>query len=178
MGGPFGPGEGMPRGRGGRGGRHRGRRQSRGDVRSALLVLIAEEPRHGYELMQAIGERSGGAWEPSPGSVYPALQQLQDEGLVRVDVDDQNRGIGTLTPAGEEYVAAHRDELDAVWTAVGHQSSDAQRVVWSKFHGLVQALKQVRAVGTPDQIALAGNVVDEATRKLYAILAQEPDGGA
>src|SRR5215210_86537 len=65
-------------------GSHRGPRARRGDVRAALLVLLAEEPRNGYQLMQEIEERSDGVWRPSPGSVYPALQQLEDEGLVRV----------------------------------------------------------------------------------------------
>ena len=83
LGEPFGGG-GPMWGRGGPfgGGRGRGRKR-RGDVRAALLLLLAEEARNGYQLMQTIEERSGGRWRPSPGSVYPALAQLEDEGLVR-----------------------------------------------------------------------------------------------
>src|SRR5580693_5727276 len=73
--GPFGPGG--PRGR--------GRRARRGDIRTAALLLLAEEPRNGYQIMQEVQERSGGVWSPSPGSVYPALQQLEDEGLIRTE---------------------------------------------------------------------------------------------
>ena len=76
--GPGGPRGGFP----GRGGR-RGRRTPRGDVRSAVLALVAEQPRHGYEIIQEIGERTGGVWRPSPGSIYPTVSQLEDEGLVR-----------------------------------------------------------------------------------------------
>lgn len=153
-------------------GRHRGRRQGRGDVRSALLVLIAEQPSHGYELMQQIGERSGGTWQPSPGSVYPALQQLQDEGLVRVEVDDSNRGIAQLTADGQTYVAAHSEQLDAVWSSVSGRGSANERELWTKVRGLVAAAKQVNHVGSPAQVAKACGIVDEAGRKLYAVLAE------
>src|SRR5947209_18439327 len=83
----------------------RGRRARRGDIRSAILLLLDEEPRNGYGLMQEIEERSGGIWRPSPGSVYPALSQLEDEGLVRV-VEDGGRKSFTLTDEGKEHVEA------------------------------------------------------------------------
>src|SRR3954470_598837 len=97
----FGPGFGGPGGRpfpGPRGGR-RGRRTSRGDIRLAVLALVAEQPRHGYEIIQEIAERTGGAWRPSPGSVYPTLSQLEDEGLVRVE-QSEGRRVVHLTEAG------------------------------------------------------------------------------
>jgi len=78
------------------------------------LLLISESPRHGYELMQAIGERTEGAWTPSPGSVYPALQQLQDEGLVQVEADQSKRGIASLTSEGDTYVEENRETLSRV----------------------------------------------------------------
>ena len=90
-GGPFPPGFPFHRGR--------GPRARRGDVRAALLALLAEEPRNGYQLMQEIERRSDGAWRPSPGSVYPALQQLEDEGLIRAEVQDGSRRSRSRTRA-------------------------------------------------------------------------------
>ena len=118
--------------RGGRGGRghHRGRggpfgpwgpgggrgpRARRGDVRAALLVLLAEEPRNGYGLIQEIESRSEGVWRPSPGSVYPALQLLEDEGLIRSEERD-GRSVLTLTDEGRKHV--EENDLGAPWEAV------------------------------------------------------------
>src|ERR687893_3158314 len=107
-----------PRGGGGRDfpgfGPPRGPRARRGDVRAAVLVLLAEEPRNGYQLMQEIEQRSDGVWRPSPGSVYPALQQLEDEGLVRI-AEREGRKAYELTDEGRAHVAARRDELGAPW---------------------------------------------------------------
>src|SRR5262249_39103013 len=92
-------------------------RARRGDVRAAALLLLAEEPRNGYQLMQEIERRSGGVWRPSPGSVYPALAQLEDEGLVRVD-EREGRRTYVLTDAGRAYVEERRDDLAAPWDAM------------------------------------------------------------
>src|SRR3954451_16569652 len=97
-----GPGEGMPRGP-----RRRGR-VPRGDVRAAVLLLLAEQPMHGYQLMQAIADRTGGRWTPSPGAIYPTISQLEDEGLVTVTAD-AGRKLVALTDAGRERVAAHHE---------------------------------------------------------------------
>src|ERR687883_882324 len=105
---PFGPHFGGPHLRG---------RARRGDVRAALLVLLDEEPRNGYGLMQEIERRRGGAWRPRPGSVYPALQQLEDEGLVRAEEREGSR-VFSLTDKGRTYVDEHADELGAPWDAV------------------------------------------------------------
>src|SRR3954447_3691841 len=94
----------------------RGRRARRGDVRAALLLLLAEEPRNGYQLMQEIEQRSEGAWRPSPGSVYPALQQLEDERLVTTAERDGNR-VFEITDAGRAWVAEREGEA-APWDAV------------------------------------------------------------
>lgn len=153
-------------------GRYRGgRRHRRGDVRSALLLLIAEQPRHGYELMQAIGERSEGAWQPSPGSVYPALQQLQDEGLVRVEADDSRRGVAHLTPAGERYVKEFGTELSQVWeSSKGNDTASLREAV----HGISLAARQVGQVGSPEHVAAAAELLASTQRELYAILATAP----
>src|SRR5271163_5095298 len=79
--------------------RGRGRRARRGDIRTAALLLLAEEPRNGYQIMQEVQERSGGLWSPSPGSVYPALQQLEDEGLIRTQEGD-GRKLFAITDEG------------------------------------------------------------------------------
>src|SRR3954470_22162019 len=92
----------------------RRRRMRRGDVRAAALVLLAEEPRNGYGLMQEIEERSEGEWRPSPGSVYPTLAQLQDEGLIR-ERDDAGRKAYELTDEGRTYVEEHRAALGTPW---------------------------------------------------------------
>src|ERR1700685_2648654 len=95
--GGFGPGfgPGGPRGR--------GRKARRGDIRTAALLLLNEEPRNGYQIMQEVEQRSDGVWRPSPGSVYPALAQLEDEGLIRARELD-GRKLFELTDAGREYV--------------------------------------------------------------------------
>ena len=107
----------------------RGPRVRRGDVRSAILDVLRTRPRrageqvNGYQVIQQIAERSGGAWRPSPGSVYPTIQQLQDEGLVETD-DERGRKTLRLTAEGATYVAEHADELAAVWRAVRARERD------------------------------------------------------
>src|SRR5262245_13544395 len=88
----------------------RGPRVRKGDVRAAVLVLLAEQPRNGYQIIQEISERSGGLWKPSSGSVYPALQQLEDEGLVETESVDGKRSF-KLTETGRTYVEEHKSEL-------------------------------------------------------------------
>jgi hypothetical protein len=107
--GPYGEGPfgfGGPRGFGGPGGfRGRGGKARRGDIRTASLLLLAEEPRNGYAIMQEIEQRSNGVWAPSPGSVYPALSQLEDEGLIRSEEQDGRKQF-TLTDAGRGRACA------------------------------------------------------------------------
>ena len=154
----------------------RGPRAGRGDVRAAILVLLAEEPCNGYQLIQEIAQRSGGVWRPSPGSVYPALQQLQDEGLVRADESSGKRTF-ELTDAGRTYVAEHEDELAAPWDAVAG-NVDEGMVEMSKLIGqLGIAAMQVTQAGSAEQLAEARKVLSDARRALYRILAEdEPEG--
>jgi DNA-binding PadR family transcriptional regulator len=170
---PFGPGFGPPFGPGMRGfpgprGR-RGRRTSRGDIRTAVL---AEQPRHGYEIIQEIADRTGGAWRPSPGSVYPTLSQLEDEGLVRVE-QAEGRRVVHLTEEGTRYVDEHREELDAVWTSVGRDADDEGATeLWEQLGQLHAAAAQVMAAGTPEQIASATTTITEARKAIYRLLAE------
>jgi len=171
-----------PRQRGGRGGgppfgfpgfgAPRGPRARRGDVRAALLVLLAEEPRNGYQLIQEIERRSDGVWRPSPGSVYPALQLLEDEGLVRVE--GEGRKAYTLTDEGRAYVEANADELGAPWDAV---KGDMGQGAWELMGAMRQiggALFQLTHSGTEAQQQEAKEVLADTRRALYRILAEEP----
>jgi DNA-binding PadR family transcriptional regulator len=164
FGGPFGPGFG------------RGPRARRGDVRAALLVLLAEEPRNGYGLMQEIERRSGGAWRPSPGSVYPALQQLEDEGLIR-PVESAGRKEVELTDEGRAYVTDHADELGTPWEDVAGGNEHVAELRTLVF-GVGAAVMQVVQAGTEAQIAEASKILEETRRALYRILAgDEPAEG-
>ncbi|MGQ0575566.1 MAG: PadR family transcriptional regulator [Pseudonocardia sp.] len=147
----------------------RGRRTSRGDIRLAVLALVAEQPRHGYEILQEIAERTGGAWRPSPGSVYPTLSQLRDEGLVTVE-RSAGRRIVELTEAGTVYVAEHRAELDAVWESAG--GDDADVALAEQLGQLHAAAQQVAAAGTPEQVAAATLAITEARKAIYRLLAE------
>lgn len=183
---PFGPGG--PRGRGrGRGGpferpegehphhRHGRGRRSRGDVRLAILALLREESRHGYQIIQEIAERSGGSWKPSPGSVYPTVSQLADEGLVRTE-KSEGRTLVHLTDAGRAYVEEHAAELDAVWSDVAAGAQDGFGDLRVAGRGLAGAVAQVAQVGTPEQVTEATKVLDEARRRLYLLLAEVDPG--
>ncbi|QNG21334.1 PadR family transcriptional regulator [Rhodococcus triatomae] len=162
----FGPGAHFGRGRG-RGGRGR-----RGDVRAAILLLLAEEPMHGYELIQQIVDRSDGVWKPSPGSIYPALAQLEDEGLVVIE-KVAGRKTARLTDEGTLYVETNKTDLGTPWddvrNSVGGGSVDLRGLIGS----LMGAAGQVAAVGTNEQQARAADVLAEARRALYRLLAED-----
>jgi DNA-binding PadR family transcriptional regulator len=136
-----------------------------------VLALVAEQPRHGYEIIQEIGRRTGGVWRPSPGSVYPTLSQLEDEGLVRVE-QTEGRRVVHLTEEGTRYVEEHRDELDAVWNSVSGDTDDAAVELWEQLGQLHAAAQQVMAAGTPEQIATATTALAEARKTIYRLLAE------
>jgi DNA-binding PadR family transcriptional regulator len=166
-GGPDGPFAGGPRG-GRRGGRHG--RAGRGDVRSALLLLLAEEPMHGYQLMQAVAERTGGGWKLSPGAVYPTIAQLEDEGLVRVSADG-GRKLVTLTDAGRAHLSSLGDVDPFAAFAAGEGQPDLRALMGE----LMGAAHQLGRVGDADQLTAAARVLSDARRALYLILAGQPD---
>jgi DNA-binding PadR family transcriptional regulator len=158
-------------GRGGPFGGGRGRRR-RGDVRTALLLLLAEEARNGYQLMQTIEERSGGRWRPSPGSVYPALAQLEDEGLVRA-VERDGTKLFEITDAGREHIAAH--EQTAPWEMEDDPAFEALAELRSLVHQIGMAAGQVVHAGDEEQIARARDTLADTRRRLYRILAEDDD---
>ena len=170
-GGPGGPG-------GHRGGPHGGRRGGRarrGDVRAALLLLIEGGPQNGYQLIQEIERRTDGFWKPSPGSVYPALQQLEDEGLVRT-VEFEGKRAFELTDEGRAYVEGNREELgDPFEAATGGVDESVMDLRGTLFQ-VGAAAMQVAAAGHTDE---AKKILADARRALYKILAEdEPSEGS
>jgi DNA-binding PadR family transcriptional regulator len=153
--------------------RMRGPRVRRGDVRAAALALLADGPRNGYQIIQEISERSGDLWKPSPGSVYPALQQLEDEGLIAATTGEGGRRAFELTEEGRSYVAAHPDELQAPWDVVA-KSVGGDAIEMRRLFGTVaMAATQVVRVGSTAQVAQAQQILTDARRKLYQILASD-----
>lgn len=159
-----GPGFGGPRGR-------RGRR-ARGDIRLAVLALLAEQPRHGYEIIQEVAQRTGGAWRPSPGSVYPTLQQLEDEGLVRTEESEGRRTVA-LTDEGTRYVEEHRAELDKVWNVAGDEVSESVANLRTQYGLLHAAATQIMSAGTDQQRDTAASALAEARKTIYRLLAED-----
>jgi len=159
---PFGPGG--PFGRG-------GPKARRGDVRTAALLLLDEGPRNGYQIMQDIEERSGGVWRPSPGSVYPALQQLEDEGLVRATEADGRKQF-ELTDAGKAYVAERGEDIPPPWEEMSGDYSDDMRAAGNLMREVALAFSQVLRAGSPSQIAEMSKVLADTRRSLYRILAE------
>jgi DNA-binding PadR family transcriptional regulator len=153
----------------------RGPRARRGDVRAAALALLAEQPMNGYQIIQEIGERSGGVWRPSPGSVYPALQQLEDEGLIRADAGDGGRRAFQLTDEGREYAASHTDELRAPWDVVAGSAGGAAIEMRKLIGQVAMAAFQVLSAGTDAQAGQARQVLTDARKALYRILAADED---
>jgi DNA-binding PadR family transcriptional regulator len=151
------------------------RRRPRGDVRAAMLLVLAEEPMSGYALMQEIEARSEGVWRPSPGSVYPALAQLEDEGLVRTEEDDGRKRY-VLTDAGQAYVEERREELGEPWAGLGDEVGEGRLGLRDQFMQLATAAYQVGTTGDDKQVEQAHKVLDDARRSLYRILAgDEPE---
>ncbi|MEU4246708.1 PadR family transcriptional regulator [Amycolatopsis sp. NPDC026612] len=167
----FGPG-GRGRGHGpGRRG-HGGRRSRRGDVRAAILALLAEQPRHGYEIIREIGERSGGFWRPSPGSVYPTLQLLADEGLV-TSKDEHGKKLFELTDAGR--AAAEEQDSTPPWEHIAQDVDPSEVGLAKAGKNLAAAVVQIMRAGTESQQARAAEVLNDARRSLYGILGEDED---
>lgn len=169
--GPHGPGRhaafgGFPGG----GPRGRGRKARRGDIRTAALLLLAEEPRNGYQIMQEVQERSDGVWSPSAGSVYPALQQLEDEGLIRSEEHD-GRKLFALTDAGRDLVNERGSEQPAPWAQMGGDLGSQARELGKLMREVANAFAQVMKTGGEDQMGKARDVLANARRDLYRILA-------
>jgi DNA-binding PadR family transcriptional regulator len=146
-----------------------GTRAGKGEVRSAVLALLAERPMHGYQIIREIEERSGGSWKPSAGSVYPTLQLLADEGTISAE-ESNGRKIYSLTEAGREEVA--QDHGATPWDSPGSHAGGFAALPKAGVE-LAQAAAQVGRTGSPEQVQQAVAVLDDARRRIYAILAQD-----
>ncbi|WP_430783895.1 PadR family transcriptional regulator [Actinoplanes sp. G11-F43] len=167
---PFGPGGpgfpppdfgGRPGGRRGRGGRQ--------NVRPAILALLLERPMHGYEMIQELDSRTGGIWRPSPGSVYPTLQLLEDEGLIEVTAEGGRKSYRLTEDGRPEAEAAAQNPP---WSQIGEDTMSQVQDFRDAAVGIMGALKQVGFSGTPEQRQKALEILNETKRKLYAILAE------
>lgn len=169
----FGPGRlgGFPTGASPWGARGRGKgRASRGDIRAVILSLLADGASNGYGLIKTIAERSGGTWKPSPGSVYPTLQQLVDEDLIEASGEGRRTDYA-LTDAGRAYVDANPDELAKAWQSGVPQRSDGEIAFQQSVGKLMGVVGQFHHAATDAQRAAAVEKLDEARRALYLILA-------
>jgi DNA-binding PadR family transcriptional regulator len=143
-------------------------------VRAAILALLREGPRTGYQIMSEIEERSAGAWRPSPGSVYPALSQLADEGLI-VGEETGGRRAFRLTEAGQEYVEQNPHQARGAWESRAQQEAWQLPSLFAQAARLGSGIVQIAHAGTPAQVEAAERLLEQTRRKLYQILADEGD---
>jgi DNA-binding PadR family transcriptional regulator len=162
-------------GRGPRGFGRGGGRRPRGDVRAAVLVLLAEGPSNGYRIIGEVTRRSDGEWKPSPGSVYPTLQQLQDEGLVTADPADPKQF--TLTDEGRSYVEAEYSRTPPPWEDLdGGPDRERGHQLRKQIASIAMTYQQIAVAGRPGDLERAGDVLERARRELLAILAEDLRG--
>jgi DNA-binding PadR family transcriptional regulator len=153
-------------------GAQRSSKAGRGDVRAAILALLMQGPRTGYQIMSEIEERSGGAWRPSPGAVYPALSQLADEGLIEGEESGGRRAF-SLTQAGLDYLEQHPDMARASWESRAQQEAWELPGLLSEAARLGGGIMQVAHSGTPDQVLAAERLLERTRRELYQIMADD-----
>ena len=164
-----------PRGGRGRGGRHgfgpfgHGRAR-RGDVQTAVLRLLAESPMHGYQIIQELAARSGGAWNPGPGSVYPTLQAMEEQYLVTSTMDGSKR-VFSLTDKGRTAAVSGEGSTRTPWDDIA-DASGPRIAIRQALHGLMAAASQIERTGTDEQIAKATDQVDQARKAIYLLLAE------
>ena len=165
-----GPGHGHGHGPGHGHGKGPWSRARRGDVRAAILLALADEPMHGYQIMQRLEERSGGAWRPSPGSVYPTLQLLEDQGLIKGE-EAEGRRVFSLTETGAQEAATLKERLgDSPWGAEG-DAPDPRFALRQSVFQLGAAVKQVGMAGSADDVQKALEILRQARKRVYALLA-------
>jgi DNA-binding PadR family transcriptional regulator len=153
----------------------RGRRAGRGDIRAAIIALLAEEPMHGYQIITEITDRSGGVWRPSPGSVYPTLQALEDQGLVTAVTADGRR-VFQLTDTG-------RSEADAIgdgpppWQTAARHADHSMHDLGGLLFEVGAAIAQVGRTGSSDQVDAVKEILADTRRRIYLLLADGPTAG-
>ena len=143
-------------------------------MRVAILAVLADEPLNGYQVIQQIAEHTDGVWKPSPGSVYPTIAQLEDEGLVE-DAPTGRKAV-QLTDAGTTYVTEHPEEMAAVWAPFAEAEDDDEALNFKQVIGqTVGAIVQVATTGSPDQREKAIEILGDTRRRLYGLLAEGPE---
>lgn len=148
-----------------------GPRVGRGDVRFGILSLLSEEPRHGYEIMRVLEERTGGAWRPSPGSVYPHLAALEDEGLISAFLQEGKK-VYSLTEEGKVYANSRKDDVPP-WALFEGDPRETLIGFREQIHQLGAAVMQVAQAARPAQLDRTREILTEARRKIYLLLAEE-----
>jgi DNA-binding PadR family transcriptional regulator len=143
----------------------------RGDVRAAILALLAEQPMHGYQVISELETRTGGRWRPSAGSIYPTLQQLEDEGLVRSE-ELEGRRVFSLTEAGRTEATQRGDAAGAPWQTPQADDDPAFELRRLSF-GVGAAAMQVAEVGSPRSLEQAREILSDTRRRLYRLLADD-----
>ncbi len=172
-GGQFGPGffGGFGPGGGPRFGR--GPKAARGDVRLAILTLVGEEPRHGYQIIQELSNRSNGMWQPSPGSIYPTLQALEDEGLLSSE-NIEGKRVYSLTEAGRGYLSANARPTPP-WEEIAGDPASGFHTLRREIFQLGAAAMQVAQNSNEEQLARAAKILADARKSIYRMLAEDED---
>ena len=150
----------------------RGPRRGRGDVRTAVLLLLLDRPMHGYEMIQQIRERSGEAWSPSPGAIYPTIQLLTDEGLITTS-DADGKKVSSLTEAGRAVADEIAGSKSAPWDDASSDAGDRAGNMRQAVFQLMHATKQIAMAGTDAQRQRTTELLDETRRAIYAMLASD-----
>lgn len=146
-----------------------GQRAKRGDVHAAVMALLTEQDMHGYQIIQELSERSGGAWNVSPGSVYPALQSLEENKMVS-SAESKGKRVFSLTELGRSHAAMLPEQ--APWDEMAQESNSSARLR-DVFHGLISAASQVATKGDEAQIAKTADILADARKRIYLMLAGE-----
>jgi DNA-binding PadR family transcriptional regulator len=165
--------------RGGRGGGHGGRGPRRGffqqgEVRLALLSLLEDGPAHGYELMKRLEERSGGMYQASAGTVYPVLQQLEDEDLVRAHEQD-GKNVYELTDAGRDELRLNKEGVERIWKRAGGwkewgvNMGPESAEIWSSWGRLTKAAFKAAARSDFEETDKIREILDRARKELEAL---------
>jgi len=153
-------------------GRRRGGRMRRGDIRTALLAVLAEEPGHGYDLIQRLEEKTAGAWRPSPGSVYPTLQLLEDEGLARSGEHNDKR-VYEITDQGRAEANRRVEEAGGTpWEIAGRNDTGVGEFR-NAVRQLLVASKQVSTSGDQQQVERMLDILKQARKEIYTMLAED-----
>ena len=163
------------RGRGGGGGAREGRMFDGGELRLVILALLAEKPRHGYEIIKELGERVGGDYSPSPGVVYPTLTLLEEMGFARPSQDEQGRKLYAVTPEGEKALADNKAQIDAIFARFADRDEDSGR---GGIGSVIRAMMNLRAAtrlrlrsraASPEQIQAIVDALDSAAKTIERI---------